>query len=186
MSYALRDKNKLVPNGYRFYQPQTKWTAVHGSFRSVTQQVLVMREGNAGLCKLHNLSLDPAVIEVEVEQFNIQRCLDNKWHHYLIGSPAEGPWLPKRSPRSLIQSLAGVAAGAKTVVEWIRSGTEAVTPELSRQRAEVCSRCPQNAAGDLTSFFTVPASRAIQAALQLRSEWKLSTPRDEQLGVCVA
>jgi hypothetical protein len=77
-------------------------------------------------------------------------------------------------------------AGSEALVEWITSGAEAVPQAQAERRAGRCVVCPLNGRGDWSRWFTVPVSNAIRAALRHRSEFKLQTSFDAQLGVCEA
>jgi hypothetical protein len=58
---------------------------------------------------------------------------------------------------------------------------------LAESRAAVCcAPCPENQAGDWLSFFTVPVSAALRAALSALKHQGLETSRDEGLHVCRA
>jgi hypothetical protein len=57
---------------------------------------------------------------------------------------------------------------------------------VAERRASVCVNCPKNEPGDLTRFFTVPASEAIRKQLERAHLLKLHTQSDSQINVCGA
>lgn len=186
MSYSVKSKDKSLPGGWRFYQPETRWTARPGSYESIVQQVLAHRRGNTRF----PFATDEESVRFEVEQYNVRRCLDHGWLDYLQGQsePESAPdRSPKAFPRSLLRSVARVAAGGETLVDWIRSKEESVAPELAEERASICAKCVRNSKSkNLLTYFTVPASNAIRRELERRRGWELKTRKDEELGVCTA
>jgi len=176
----LLNRQKQIPNGFKFYQPQTKWSPpAFASFDTIVTGLIANRQANPQ----YNLPTDYNTVVEEVDAFNAEMCARMGWNSYITG--ASGPPLtaPRRSP---IQSVKAVAAGGETLVEWIRSGAEAVPADLSQKRASICAACPKNGQGGLTSIFTVPVSEAIREAIGQRRQWGLSTPNDDSLGVCDA
>ena len=79
-----------------------------------------------------------------------------------------------------------MAEGTGLLVDWLGSGGNAVAPDLASQRALVCCGCPLNSRAPLTDWFTVPASEGIRKELSRRSDLKLATAVDDQLGTCTA
>lgn len=173
----LRQRNKQIPNGLRFYIPQTKWTTGGGSFNSIVDQVIAHRAANPWLKQ----PTDRPTVEAEVDSFNANLCVQMGWNDFVIGGDPSPPLL---NPPSLGQRLANVAAGSEVIIEWIASREEAVAPEKANARAAVCAKCPMNEKGDWLRFFTKPVSEAIRGALSLRSNWNLTTPDDFHLGTC--
>jgi hypothetical protein len=183
----LRNRQKQIPNGLRYYQAQTKWVARPGSFSSIVDQVIAHRQANPWLRQ----SIDRPTVENEVDLFNANLCAQQGWSDYIVGG--DPPASPQSPPPGLANRLANVAGASPVLVEWIASGAEAVPNELANSRARTCcdidgkgTRCPMNEAGDLLRFFTVPVSEAIRSALNSRREMKLSTSRDDDLHVCTA
>jgi cytochrome c553 len=116
------------------------------------------------------------------------------WTDYIVTD--QGPSLPKSTPQhqqETLRSLSAVAArakelvaGAKSLTEWIDSGEPAVPEEKATHRAIICSKCPLNQEGDWTRWFTVPASELIKRQVKKAQDRKLTTPRDDQINICVA
>lgn len=183
----LKDRNRQIPNGMVFYQPETQWKApLYASFNVIVESLIAHRKANPFLIEKNGWSVDPVQVADEVDAFNATVCQRLGWGDYIMdggGVPSVPfPSPPKAFPGKLNQ----VAAGAKTLVKWIASGAEAVFPEVANKRAGVCVTCPLNGKGAWESFFTVPVSNAIRAALDERKGMNLSTFHDENLGVCEA
>jgi hypothetical protein len=184
----LTSRQKFIPGGFKFYDPHLKWTApANASFQVICDGLRNVRMANPGVTKANNLSTDANQIADEVDFFNASICERMGWNDYITGAQggSAAPF-PQPPPRSLPQRLQSVAAGAKTIVEWITSGAEAVPQEQANARASVCSGCPLNDASDFTKLFTVPVSAAIHEALNARRDMKLETPYDGSLHVCSA
>lgn len=181
----LKNRNIFIPNGFKFYQPETKWQAPgYASFESIVQSLIAHRKGNKWLIAQHGWSVDEETVREEVDRFNARLCEQMGWTDYIINVSAEVQSPPLMSRPSNLAALRNVAAGADTLVEWIKDGAEAVAPEIAEKRAGVCVACKLNGKGGLSSYFTVPVSEAIRFQLNRRREMQLSTNQDENLGVC--
>jgi hypothetical protein len=180
----LRDRNRFIPNGFRYYQPETKWEAPrHVSFDSVVNALIAHRKGNPWLTQQNGWSVDFETVANEVETYNVKLCQQMGWTDFIMeGGAASAP--PFHRP--LPHKLKNVAAGVETLVEWIDDGAEAVNIGLATTRAAVCAACPKNGKGDFTRWFTVPVSEAIRSELNRRREMKLETVHDEKINVCEA
>lgn len=181
----LRNRSKQIPNGMTYYVPQTGWRPKPwSSFNVIVDTLIAHRLGNPHLAKEHGWSTDPREVEGEVDAFNARLCADNGWNDFIVQGGEQFTAPKPLAPRSILERLRNVAGGAGTLISWIKSGAEAVSPEQSNSRASVCAGCPENKSTSFGSIFTVPVSRAIHAELQKRSEWGLKTDHDEKLGVC--
>jgi hypothetical protein len=185
-------KNRAIspPNGWTFYLPQTKWVPrPNSSFQGVTEALYHHLRGNPHVLKQLGWPLELPFIAEKIDDFNAKVCEANGWTDYISteaagGRPAVAPF-PFPTAEGL-RSLRRVAAGGELLVEWLSSGAEAVSGQLSEARASVCAGCEKNEPGALSNFFTRAASESIRRALNLRREWKLETTQDEKLGVCAA
>lgn len=194
----LKNRQKQIPNGLKFYDPALKWTApANASFSVICDSLRGIRLANPGITAAKHLSTDPNAIADEVDTFNAVLCLQYGWTDFVSAdgggaipfqSAPETSSQPHHQPPRLnpLQRLKSVAAGSEALVEWINSGAEAVPQKLSAARAAVCAKCPLNGRGGWEKWFTVPVSNAIRAALRHKGEFQLSTPSDDQLGVCEA
>lgn len=184
----LRNRQRSIPNGLTFIQPQTNWQPRKGSsFQGIVESLIAHRRANPRF----NLSTDPAAVADEVDAFNAAICERMGWNDYIIsgadgGQPAAVPF-PDPKGKSLLNQVGNVVAGSETIVDWIKSGAEAVPEPKSTARAKICVTCPKNTTeGGLLRWFTKPAAAAIKAAVASRKGFNLSTPVDDKLGVCSA
>lgn len=92
----------------------------------------------------------------------------------------------RRLKRRPVVEVKRVFQGASNLLDWIRSGRAAVSPDQSASRAAVCVGCPKNGSGALTKWFTEPVSTALKEEIQKRGDFQLATPFDASLGVCQA
>lgn len=193
MALRLKDRQMQVPNGFKFYQPETGWRAPRfQSFQQLVQQLIRHRKGNPALLAKHNWSVDPRTVEDEVDEFNARMCLSMGWNNY-VASIGEAPPPPKTMPQlqheaEQISAAAGRAkkiwSGVRTLNEWIDSGEPPVSTHRSEERATICSTCPKNTQGDFTSWFTKPAAAAIAKQIEQLRGRSLSTTKDRILNVC--
>lgn len=180
----LKDRNRQIPNGLTFYQPETGWRpGNYSSFDAIVRGCIGMRGANTFLAQRNGWSLDYDTVANEVDLYNATLCQQNGWWDYIIGDGSPPPSSPHSS---WLSGVKNAAVGAKTLVEWIKNGAEAVSKELSNQRALTCVTCPQNKAGDYTRFFTEPVAEAIRAEVSKRKMMELSTDQDDHINVCDA
>lgn len=190
---ASFSRSQFPPNGWEFYQSQTGWHAPMPKAMTFDQTVIAIikhRMQNGALVARHNLSLDPATVGNELENYTRAR----------LGMDLMGAGVPKPNPQQplpqavvgAVEGLKRTAYGAAAPLEWLRSGREAVPSEQSARRAAVCTggeggeKCPCNGSPNLAQWFTVKAQQLLQLELERRLDLKLSTPFDENLGVCSA
>ena len=185
----LKDRNKQIPNGLVYFQPETGWKpSPFSSFSKILNDLIAHRKANPFLIEKHGWSVDPLTVANELDAFNTRVCLQMGWTDYVLGadggSPTADPF-PQR-PQVHQGKLSQLVAGGKTLVKWLNNAAEAVPTELANRRAAICTSCPLNGRGDWAAFFTIPVASAIRAAVEQRREMKLSTPFDAELGVCEA
>jgi hypothetical protein len=175
----IRMKNRMQApvNGWQFFQSQTNWNLVEQApvaqwdFNLAVQSIIAHRKLNPRF----NLPTDPASVENELDYANAKRMQSIQGAESYIQSN-EDP-IPKPQPQRLqglhavVGGVSKVAYGAATVIDWIKSGEEAVSQELATKRASICATCEKN---------------AIKAAVSQREGWNLTTPHDEKLKVCTA
>ena len=183
----MRDRNKFPPGGWRFIQPQVpRWSITPWvSFDTAVQQTIQMRQANPLISANNGLSLDPQVVANEIDEYNARICAEMRWNDFIWegGGPAQPVPFPRLS--QLKQSALRVAAGVEAIKEWRITG-ELVPQELAEKRSATCVACSLNTAGDLTSWFTVPAAEVIKKELEERNQLKIRTANDPVLGVCSA
>lgn len=190
----LKNKQRQIPSGLGFYQPETKFKINTGSFQSIVNAVVANRKANPFISQQHGLSTDPNDVSEDVDAFNAAICERMGWTDYIMmpSTSAPAPKFKALSPQSGkdIAAAAGLAKkiwqGVKTLNDWIESGEPAVPTEQSESRAQVCAACPMNGEGGLEKWFTAPASVAIKKQFEKLESRKLSTTVDAKLGVCKA
>ena len=193
----LKDRQRQVPGGYKFYLPEVKWSAP-GNFPSFTvvcdrlQQVI---NANPYLAQKNHWPTDRKSIEDWVDLYNATVCARMGWDDYIVADGGGGS-VPKTTPQhqqQTLQSLRNAAvaakeliAGAKSLMEWEDSGDPPVPADLSTARAIVCAGCPKNEVGDYTRWFTVPAAELIKRRVEKAQKRGLTTPSDDRLSTCTA
>jgi len=189
----LINRQKQIPGGIFFWQPQTRWKSSPGSFDNTVQQIIAHRNGNrAILIDRDHLPTDQAGVENELDRFLANVCLQMGWAEGYVMDIGGGP-PPKLRPPSQkeVSQLSAVAAnvkkiwsGVRTLNDWIQSGEPAVDAAESERRATICVACPLNAEGGLEKWFTQPAAAVIKRQFEQLSERKLTTSLDDKLNVC--
>lgn len=190
----LKSRQKYIPNGFRFLQPETGWKSTpNASFDSIVQSLINHRKGRPDLVAKHGWSLDHEVVANEVEKFNVRICVAHGWTDYLDGAEGGLTTIPKSKPptaqeKEQLSAAAGRAskiwAGVRTITDWIDSGADPVAQEVAERRAFICSKCPKNTKGDFTSFFTAPAAGVIKRQVEQLQGRKLTTKLSNELNIC--
>jgi len=194
MAYRLRDRNRQIPNGLTFLQPQTNWRPSRfASFTTIVNALISHRKANPHLISQHKLSVDLAQVADEVDAFNALHCARHGWMAYITdgmenASPPPKPQALLQQERSALAAAADKAkkiwGGIRTLNDWIDTGTPPVPKEQAEARAAVCAVCPKNGKGDFTGWFTKPASEVITKQLERLSVLKLSTSQDKEINLC--
>lgn len=195
MAARLKNRQKSIPFGFRFFQPEINFRANrNASFNAIVNALIQARAANPVMLRKNNWSLDYNAVAEEVDAYNAALCQSHGWDEFIVlpQIPTIPKALPPDQPR-VVASLKAAAvaarslvAGARTLLEWIDSNDPAVPAEQSEHRAIVCSTCPKNEAGDFTQWFTRPAAELIKNQIERAQARKLSTPRDGQLNLCTA
>lgn len=191
----LLNRQKQIPNGYRFYIPRLRWQSPkNASFEVIVMSAIAALMANRRVADILKWDLSHDAMADRVDEYNAKICEANGWNDFIVQPVYQS--LPKLSPRDQqIQSAslkAAVAAakelvsGAKTLMEWIDSGEPPVEPEAAEARATVCSTCPKNEPGDFTRWFTVPAAELIKRQVEKAQSRKLTTGKDGALHLCTA
>lgn len=189
----LKSRQKFIPNGFRFYLPEVKWSAPAGqSFNLISQGLFRVVQANPALAEKNHWPTTLQGCEDWVDFYNATVCYKQGWKDYIITD--EGAAAPKFPAPHQQASLSGIRAvaekakklvrGARTLEEYVMSNEPAVAPEVSTLRAQVCAACPKNQQGDWTEWFTIPAAEIIKRMLNRFQARKLSTPSDDRLNCC--
>ncbi len=114
----LKDRNRQIPGGFRFYQPETKFFPTPwSSFDSCVAQIIGHRKGNAWLIERNGWSVDPEQVAVELDIFNTKLCAEMNWTDYIVAGEA-GSYSPpvftdSNPPPGPPRQLATKCCGAK-------------------------------------------------------------------------
>lgn len=192
----LRNRNHNIPGGFKFTQAETSFEApANLSFNGVVDAVVKHRLGNPYVSKKHNLATDWESVAIDVENFNALRMQSNpKFSHFIIdeeigASSFSGPFSHFPRASQLVGAVAAVrktVAGVGVLLRWLGNSGRSVTKPLAERRASICAGCPKNQKGDWKTWFTEEASREILLVFGIMQDLKLSTSKDEELGVCSA
>lgn len=185
----VRLKNRqIIPDGITFRQPETGFTTrAHSTFRGMVDAVVMHRRANPELARIHKWTLDPNGVADEIDSYLAIACqsMGPNWGHFITEGSADPPRLQPPPQSSQLRRVAVASVvGVETIIEWIKSGEEAVPQELADKRAATCLICPKHGKGGWLSMFTKPVQDAISKAIQQRKEWNLSTQHDDKLEVC--
>jgi hypothetical protein len=191
MAYRLKDRNHQIPGGLKFYIAETKFSPFpYSSFKTIVDAVIQHRRANAYLTKKHNWSIDYNDVVLEVDRYNAAICVAHGWLSYVSEDASAAVPKAKARPQPS-RSVKNAAVGVSLLKDWLGDGGIPVPDDIAAKRAWTCTsgapggqRCPQNTQGNWTRFFTVPASEGIRKMLSLREDKALTTPSDENLGVC--
>lgn len=193
MAARLKDRNRQIPHGLRFLQPETNWRPPRfASFTTIVTGLISHRRRHPDLVAKQGWKTDVKEVEDEVDEFNANYCIQMGWNDYVMGNEGVAPnpknqALLEQEKREVVVAASRakkIWTGVRTLNDWIDSGTPPVETALSEKRANICVKCPKNGKGDFTSWFTKPASDAIAFQIQRKRGMKLSTPVDAQLNVC--
>lgn len=195
MPVRLSSRQRQIPWGFKFRQPEIKWHSRPGSsFDQIVNQLIAARRANPALLAKYNWPTDYNRVADEVDAFNAAVCQTQGWHDFITSEGA--PSLPKSLPpdpnqaASYLRNVAATAKelvrGAKTLIEWIDAGQKPVARDQAEQRAAVCAACPLNEAGDLTKWFVVPAAELIRRQVERAQALSLATSQDARLNLCTA
>lgn len=180
----LKDRNKQIPHGLKFKQPEIRWDSVPwSSFDTIVRMLMQVRRANPFHQKKNNWALDYQTVANEVDAYNAAICAAHGWTDFITDTGSDIP-IPKAPARNL--SVARVVAGANVIKEMFGGEGPVTDKGLVNSRAAVCVTCPKNEKGDWTRFFTLPAQLVVRKTLSAVRDMDLRTDYDDQLAVCVA
>jgi len=191
----LRIKNKRanIPNGYLYVQRETGFDVSKvmphtiNDFYAVAQAIRQHRMSNPQF----KLSTSMPAIEEELERVNVARvaAIPGAAAVYLMevgGASASFQVPPQSIAVKLVSAVEAIKTGKEATDDWLDSEIPPVPQEVSEKRAATCAKCPLNATGSLSRWFTIPAAALITRRLEKLHARKLSTSLDNQLGTCEA
>lgn len=183
---SLKDRQRQIPGGFIFSIPEVGYRSTpFASFDTIVNSVDNIVKANPRLAQAGNWPNTRNDIAAWVDGFNARWCLQNGWNDYTTGSPAEEAAAPPKSTPPPTKAAA-LAAGAKSLAEWMWEGAKPVDPVIATGRARVCAACPRNQPGDMSNFFERATSELIRNQIYMLSGEGLSTQHDSKLGVCDA
>ena len=178
---SLKDRQRQIPNGFRFRIPELGYQSKpFQSFDTIVNDVFQIAKANPALFTSKGWPHTRADVATWVDEFNARYCLEMGYSEYINGEEVSPP---KHGPPPRAEAL---AAGAKSLGDWIGSGANPVSQEVADSRAATCVKCPLNKEGDLSNFFERGTSEMLRSAIAAAKEVRLVTRFDKQLGVCDA
>ena len=188
----LKSRTQFPPHGFRYINPVFGMKKDdEGSFAAISQKEYARRKANKYLCEKHNMGVDMASVEFDVEQQNVARCLAHGWNDFVESeAPATNYASQDSKKNSRFGSAVGaskrVAAGVGVLLEWLGNSAKPVDQATSEHRATVCATCPQNGKGGLLEYFTGKAASTIKTQIEIKNDLALKTSHDAELGTCLA
>lgn len=187
----LKDRNKAIPNGFRWIEASTGWEAPRwASFESLVQSLIAHRKGNAWNTKKNNLPTDYQQVAQQVDEFNAQLCVAHHWNDYVLAEATFPKLLPPSQKLSALGAAVGgikrTVAGIKIVKDWLGSGLKPVDKTLAEQRASICVVCPMNTDPNWLQKLDAKAAGEIKTLVEVRNDLNLSTSHDSRLQSCSA
>lgn len=191
----LKSRRECPPGGFLVTIGQVKQSKQFWSFREAADWFQEIARANPSL----GLPTDRDRAETFVDQQNALRCLTIAGaESYIVEKGGQAVADTKKSA-TLLKPIVVVAdkvrllaAGHALLEDWDGQGHPLVDPPEANRRAGICaerpggSPCPQNRAGDLTRWFTVPANEAIRHRIETAQQLELKTDLDHALNICQA
>lgn len=185
----LKDRQRQIPNGFRFRQPETGWESTRfASFDTIVNGLIQHRLANPYHAAKSKWATTYDAVAAEVDYYNARVCVHFGWQDYITtddGGPPPPKWVPPSTP-SRVNPVKAVAAGAETLLSWLGDGGVPVSQEQADQRAAICIACALNVPKTLADFFTVSAQAFIHTQLEKKNDMKLSAKDEDKLGICSA
>jgi len=188
----MKSLSAFPPYGWRYINPVFGMKKDdEGSFSTICQKELARRKANKYLCEKHNLGLDMASVQHDVEQQNVARCRAHNWNEFVEEEMPMQRYVADGSKKNRFGNAAGggirrVAAGVGVLIDWLGNGGKPVDQAVAEHRANVCATCPKNDGGDWKSFFTGKIADKIRKQLEIKNDLSLRTAQDDKLTVCSA
>lgn len=192
---SLRD-GPFPNGGWRYYQPQTKWSTpmpLAMTFQATVDSIIQHRLKNQAVTRKHRLATDWNTVANELEEFTRRR----------LNLPEDSPD-PKQMPAASLQGppdaagdvdgflantgrrLKAAVTGIKVYIDTFGETARPVEQVESERRAAICAVCPKNEKGDWKTFFTEEAAKGIMGIFAILKDLDLRTAQDPNLGICSA
>lgn len=192
MAARLKDRNKFIPGGFSYTQPQLSYEtkgAEYKSFIVVRDEIVTVRRANPFLSQQHHLSTDPNVVADELDAFCTARMQARGWTNFITdgpGPPLSNPSRLRQSGAAVVGSVKKTAAGIKVVTEWLGSGLRPVDKALAESRAAVCVECPKNGDPNWLQKLDAIAAEGVKKLIEIRNDLRLETTHDKKLFTCTS
>lgn len=189
----LKDRTKLPAGGFYFYEAKTGWSPPKMlDFETTAKAIRSHRSANPRYAGQWSLDLDAIRNELDKQTCHSlakrgladQYCTEGTQSFLQSPAPRQ-QWLGKSLERSAAV-VRNMAAGVKTIVDWVGDELRPVESGVAERRASICAECKLNRAVSIGDFFAKEASDLIHAQMEAKANMQLSTPSDEKLGVCEA
>jgi hypothetical protein len=179
----LKDRQRQIPNGLKFRIPELGYQSKpFQSFDTIVNEVFTIARANPGMFTSKGWPHTRTDVATWVDEFNARYCAEMGYEDFITGME-DSP--PKHGPPPM-GKVGAVVAGGRSLAEWIGAGANPVEQGIADKRAETCSKCPLNKAGDISSFFERGTSEMLRAAIASAKDINLVTRFDKVLGVCDA
>lgn len=195
MQYRLKSFKTFPPGGWQFKQRETHWGLPPGlNFSQAVAKIIEHRRANA-LGAKHKVSIDPAKVAKELEEFTIVRIGFNSGFVYPLDGEKKNPlswsvesWVKSLKQKGvlLVEKLKNSAAGLRVMREWWGDGGLPVEQEKAESRAAICETCPNNIKTGWWGKLTKPIASKIKEHMQVKSKLEISVPSEDKLGICSA
>jgi len=134
----LKSRHEFPPNGWKFYQPQTRWELPGNlSFNGAVLEIIQHRTINSAFLKQYGLSRDYNRVADELDEFNAARCKAAGHTHFIIEVQDHDGMMQLSSP-CLADRLKNGHTGTADVVQLRRNGDIiCILPILHRVSQEI-------------------------------------------------
>lgn len=187
----LKDRNKFIPNGFEYLQPQLNYQtqgSLYKSFYTVRDEIVQVRKANPFLSEQNNLSTDPDVVADELDAYCAARCQAQGWTNFITEGGAPPLWGPpqrlRQSAGAAVASVKKTAAGVAIIRDWLGGGLRPVDKALAELRASVCIICPKNTDPNWIQKLDAIAAEGIKKLIEIKNDLRLETSHDANLHTC--
>lgn len=188
----LKNRNHQTPNGLKFIQPETGWSAPpYSSFDALVKALIQHRRGNPHLARKHNWSLDYNVVANEIDSHNAAICEKMGWNDFILNEASFPKTMPPRpnigsASAGAVAAVKRTVAGVKVVSDWLGSGLRPVSQERAEKRASICVKCPLNQDPNWLQKLDAIAAKQVKTLMEIKNDLQLRTSLDDKLMTCAA
>jgi hypothetical protein len=89
---TLKDRQHQIPGGFTFDLPAFGWkSASFSSFDTIVGQVYQILNANPSAARARGMPLERENIANWIDEYNAQRCFDNRWFNFIVGGSNPPP-----------------------------------------------------------------------------------------------